>query len=61
MISACENGFHRCRSSPSEQRVHVIDQAAATVKSAEADLSRWQHMVEVIGAVMHRAPQGDEA
>src|ERR1700745_505566 len=30
-------------------------------KQLASDLSRWKHMVEVIGAVMHRAPEGDEA
>ena len=34
---------------------------AAGKKQLASDLSRWQHMVEVIGAVMHRAPEGDEA
>ena len=34
---------------------------AAGKKQLASDLSRWQHMVEVIGAVMHRTPEGEEA
>src|SRR5438445_10509533 len=45
----------------SNQRASYYRITAAGKKQLASDLSRWQHMVEVIGAVMHRAPQGDEA
>ena len=45
----------------SNQRARYYRITAAGKKQMACDLSRWQHMVEVIGAVMHRAPEGDEA
>ena len=45
----------------SNQRARYYRITAAGKKQLASDLSRWQHMVEVIGAVMHRAPRGDEA
>ena len=45
----------------SNQRARYYRITAAGKKQLASDLSRWQHMVEVIGAVMQRAPAGDEA
>ena len=45
----------------SNQRARYYRITAAGKKQLASDLSRWQHMVEVIGAVMHRAPEGDNA
>src|SRR5712672_2541741 len=45
----------------SHQRARYYRLTAAGKKQLASDLSRWQHMVEVIGAVMRRAPEGDEA
>jgi PadR family transcriptional regulator PadR len=45
----------------SNQRARFYRITAAGKKQLASDLGRWQHMVEVIGAVMHRAPEGDEA
>src|SRR6266487_4499306 len=45
----------------SNQRARYYRITAAGRKHLAAEQSRWQHMVEVIGAVMRRAPQGDEA
>jgi transcriptional regulator len=45
----------------SNQRAKYYRITAAGKKQLASDISRWQHMVEVIGAVMHRAPEGEEA
>jgi PadR family transcriptional regulator, regulatory protein PadR len=45
----------------SNQRARYYRITAAGKKQLASDLSRWRHMVEVIGAVMHRAPEGEEA
>ena len=45
----------------SNQRARYYRITAAGKKQLASDLSRWKHMVEVIGSVMHRAPKGDEA
>src|SRR6201992_2102821 len=45
----------------SNQRARFYRISAAGKKQLASDLSRWQHMVEVIGAVMHRQPEGEEA
>src|SRR5580692_6844525 len=45
----------------SNQRARYYRITAAGKKQLASDLSRWKHMVEVIGAVMHRSPQGDQA
>jgi transcriptional regulator len=45
----------------SNQRARYYRITATGKKQLASDLSRWRHMVEVIGAVMHRAPEGDEA
>ena len=45
----------------SNQRARYYRITAAGKKQLASDLGRWQHMVEVIGAVMHRAPEGEEA
>jgi DNA-binding PadR family transcriptional regulator len=44
----------------SNQRARYYRITAAGKKQLASDLSRWQHMVEVIGAVMHRRPEGEE-
>ena len=45
----------------SNQRARYYRITAAGKKQLASDLSRWQHMVEVIGAVMHRTAEGEEA
>lgn len=45
----------------SNQRAKYYRITAAGKKQLASDLNRWQHMVEVIGAVMHRAYEGEEA
>ena len=45
----------------SDQRARYYRITAAGKKQLASDLNRWQHMVEVIGAVMHRVPDGEEA
>src|SRR6201992_289377 len=49
------------KQSESNQRARFYRISAAGKKQLASDLSRWQHMVEVIGAVMHRQPEGEEA
>ncbi len=44
----------------SNQRARYYRITAAGKKQLTSDLGRWQHMVQVIGAVMSRAPEGDE-
>src|SRR5712675_1922141 len=44
----------------SNQRAKFYRITANGKKQLASDLSRWQRMVEVIGAVMLRSPQGDE-
>src|ERR1700742_62927 len=45
----------------SNQRARYYRITAAGKKQLASDLNRWQHMVEVIAAVMQRAPKGEEA
>src|SRR3984893_2272631 len=45
----------------SNQRAKYYRITPTGKKQLASDLSRWQHMVEVIGTVMHRAPEREEA
>jgi PadR family transcriptional regulator, regulatory protein PadR len=45
----------------SNQRARFYRITATGKKQLASDLSRWQNMVEVIGAVMQRNPEGDKA
>ncbi len=45
----------------SNQRARYYRITAAGKKQLASDLNRWQHMVEVIGTVMHRTPEGEKA
>ena len=45
----------------SNQRARYYRITAAGKKQLASDLSRWQHMVEIIASVMRNAPEGDEA
>ncbi len=45
----------------SNQRAKYYRITAAGKKQLASDLGRWKQMVDVIGAVMHRTPEGEEA
>jgi transcriptional regulator len=44
----------------SNQRARFYRITATGKKQLASDLSRWKHMVEIIGSVMHRVPEGEE-
>jgi PadR family transcriptional regulator, regulatory protein PadR len=49
------------RQTESNQRARFYSITAAGKEQLLDDLDKWKQMVDVIGAIMHRVPEGEEA